>query len=993
MLSSVYYVTPNLNKFIWELEDVKGLNFEEYIFNIIKKELYPYYATGLHIKRTTNTRDDGIDIYISSPVAFNLMGVEFNLKGKESINIVIECKSTSQQKVSLEKFAKNIIVNKELPIDYFILVTNGSIVPYSYYKANVEFKDRNCEFMLFDQYFLLNYLKKNNIEIPGDTSFFSFEEEPIHIEYQIRKGKINGRSCFDLYLVIKNYSPKIIEVVLNILSTRNWEVQNNVGVNIIAPFHTKCLNLTVGRIYNDGINDFKLNVFFNNKAHELFVKNPEVIYDFQPPLAGEQHKQIIAELKESLLYLSSFQGFYLYGEAGIGKTRIIEEIIKEILDTDYKIFHFLCNIRNKQTLRTFLNQELKIRDNTTTKSWDKFYKKLSNDSFSRYFIVIEDIHNASEDFFIELKSLIQDFPREIPCTLLIAAREDDSVYNESFYSFATWLKENEIINDKEIVRFKDKECKQFIQSIIRDIPQLVLEKIVKLSNNNPFYIVQFIEYLLEINLVSLVNRNTVGITNVNTFSAQVYIPDKIQKLIELREKNLLLHENGRQYIDFLYLISLYGINFPQEIIEEFWGYEYGDILEPLFKRHFLSFEKSGNIKFDHETLFLYFSKQLSLKKNIKKICKLIVNKYENLLYYLNDFQKGKVFFYAGQLKKAEKLFEPIIEEVEGIENISSVNLLPEYFHYLKEIYELFRSKEDSPILEKLIHASVYIPMHNYDYGTTMQAIKDALFLIKHNHANNEKLKYTIMQLQAHTELTAANLAKAEQLFLELLVEERLKTDSFTPQSRFDLFDRTASLYTRYNYYNLAQKYNDLASKVAYESEDSNLITLSIMMKAKIKFYSNTEKAVQYMLEAKKIMEGEKAYRINCHNNVSLLVADILLKYERDLDLSPYIKDARLLLEEAIDKNYSFTIIRCDLLLAALYYLCGDNTSIQIAEKYISNGINNSIHYGCEKLMNYFYNLKAIIALKKGMPAEEVMSYFNMRATRKMILMNTTSTPR
>lgn len=976
MLTPVCYVTPNLNKFIWELESLKGLNFEEYIFNVIKKELQLYYPSGLHIKKTTATRDDGIDIYISSPVSFNLMGVDFSLKGKENINVVIECKSTSQQKVSLDKFAKNIIVNKELPIDYFILVTNGTIVPYSYYKASLEFKERNCEFLLFDQYLLLNYLKKNNIEIPGDTSFFVFEEEPIHIEYQVRKGKINGRSCFDLYLVIKNYSSKIIEVTLNILSTRNWAVQNNVGVNIIPPFHSKCLNLIVSRIYNDGINDFRLNVFFNNKAHELFVKNPEVIYDFQPPLAGEQHKQIIAEMKESLLYLSSFQGYYLYGEAGIGKTRIIEEIIKEILDTDYKVFHFLCNIRNKKTLRTFLNAELKIQDDPTEKLWNRFYEKLRNDSFSRYFIIIEDIHNASEDFFLELKFLIQDFPQDIPCTLLIAAREDDTVYNESFYSFAMWLKENKKINDKEIVKFKDKECKQFIQSIIRDIPSLVLEKIVKLSNNNPFYIVQFIEYLLEINLVFLVNRNTVGITNVNTFSAQVYIPDKIQKLIELREKNLLLHDNGRQYLDFLYLISLYGINFPQEIIEEFWGYEYGDLLEPLFKRHFLSYDKSGNIKFDHETLFLYFSKQLSNSKNMKKICKLIVNKYGNLLYYLNNFQKGKVFFYAGQLEKAEKLFAPIIKEVEAIENISSVNLLPEYFHYLKEIYELIRLKANSPILEKLIHASVYIPMHNYDYGTTMQAINDALVLIKQNHINNEKLKYTILQLQAHTELTAANLAKAEQLFLELLVEERLKMESFTPQSRFDLFDRTASLYTRYNYYNLAQKYNKLASKVAYESEDSNLITLSVMMKAKINFYNNTEESVQHMLEAKKIMEGDKAYRINCHNNVSLLVADILLKYKKDLDLSEYIKDATLLLEEAIDKNYSFTIIRCNLLLAALYYLRGDNISIQIAEKYILNGINNSIHYGCEKLMNYFYNLKAIIALKKGMPDGEVMSYFN-----------------
>ena len=980
MLTSVKYITKNLNNLIWELDDSKGLCFEDYIYSTIKKQLQKYYREGLRIIKTTNTRDDGIDIYITSPVAFSIMGVDFSLKGKKTISLVIECKSTSHKKISLERFAKNIIVNKELPLDYFILVTNGTIVPYSYFKAQEELQQQGCEFCLFDQYFLLNYLKETEDEIPGDTSGFVFEENPIHIEYQVRKGKIDGRNYFDLFLVIKNYTPQIVEVSLTILSNRNWDVQDNVGISSILPYHSKCIKLIVKRIYNDGIDDFKLNVFFNNESHELIVKNPEVLYDFQPPLTGEQHKEVISDLKEKLFHLSSAEFVYLYGEAGIGKTRIIDEITKDIIDTDYKILHFLCTGQHKESLKMLFYNKLKIENPLSKTSWKMLYRYLKEDQFSRYLIIIEDLHNASDDYLIELKEFIQNLPTEIPCCTIMAGREDDTVYNESFFSFSTWLKEKKELSSEEIVKLKNDECKHFIQSIVQDIPASVLEKVLKLSNKNPFYIVQFIEYLLEVQLVSLINRNTVGITNINTFSAQVYIPKKIEQLIKLREKNLLSQKYGKQYIDFLYLMSLYGINSSKEIIDEFWGGESSDKLEPLFKKRYISYDKNDTIKFDHETLYLYFRKQAFLKNNMERICKFIVKDCNSLLLYFDNFQKAQIYFYAKELKKAEELFKPIIEEVSTIQNISSINLLPEYYNYLNDIYELFQKKKRkemyTDISEKILYSSVYIPMHNYDYGTTTRAIKEALDRINRSHANNEKLRNTILQLQAHTELTAANLAKAEHLFLDLLADERLHPEDFTPQSRFDLFDRTASLYTRYNYKSLAQKYNELATKVAYKYADPKLISLSLMMKAKINYYNNTEQSVKYMVEAQNIMVQNKAYRINCHNNVSMLGADLLLKYKKEIELTNYIREAKRLLEEAVDKNYSFTIIRCNLLLATLYYLLNDTVSLISAEKYVNDGINSSIHYGCEKLMNYFYNLKAIIALSKGMSLEEVMSYFN-----------------
>ena len=518
-----------------------------------------------------------------------------------------------------------------------------------------------------------------------------------------------------------------------------------------------------------------------------------------------------------------------------------------------------------------------------------------------------------------------------------------------------------------------KECEMFIKSIVKDIPSDVLRKLTNVSNGNPFYIVQFIEYLLEINFATLLNRNTVGMMNINTFSSQKYIPRKIEQLIEKRQQGLLQLKEGKRYIDFLKILSLFGISAPEEILDEYWGTQNSEMLEPLFCKHYLAYDDDGNIKFDHETLYLFYAKEM--KQCILKISKLVAENHQEIMRYLNDFTRGKILFYAGQYAEAEKLFSPILNDVRNAENISSANLSREYFEYMEEVYQLAKRNKNHILQEKIVQASVYIPMHTMDYGTTINAIDNAIDKINKNHSSNIKLRNSILQLQAHAELTAAKLKQAEQLFLEMLAEERLDSNNFSPENRFDLFDRTASLYTRYNHQFLAQKYNSLSEKIAYEQNDPKLICLSIMMKAKIHYYNDTNLSIQHMQHAKTIMANNKSYRIYCHNNVALVGANALLEASKGYHFKEYINDVKSLLAEAIDNNYSFIIIRCNLLLAALYYLTEENNSIELSKKYIDDGINASIRYGCEKLMNFFYNLKAVISIREGYSPEITLEYF------------------
>ena len=224
---------------------------------------------------------------------------------------------------------------------------------------------------------------------------------------------------------------------------------------------------------------------------------------------------------------------------------------------------------------------------------DSIFEVVEGNPFTRYCIILEDIHNASINEFEVLKdTLTQLWQHKYPIAVLLIGRNDNTFYNEGYFSFCEWLAsyEGAEILTREVKPLTDQECVQFIQSIILDIPKMVLDKIFRMSKNNPYYIVQFIEYLLEIKIVKLLNRNTLGIPNVRTFCRQIYIPPKIEALLTCRTKNLLRSTFGREAEDFLYILALFGLSAPKDLIYVYWGLEHFEAMEYMFCSRFLTKE-------------------------------------------------------------------------------------------------------------------------------------------------------------------------------------------------------------------------------------------------------------------------------------------------------------------------------------------------------------------------------------------------------------------
>lgn len=977
MLGQVQYIDDNMRPVLWKLGEKKGDAFENHIYNIAKHELEPYFHQGLRIHKTPIKRDDGVDIFIQSPVDFSLFGVDFICKNNHTITVAVECKSSDQRSISLEKFSKNILIHQQESPDYFVLVTNSSIAPHSYYMAaNNAYENSFC-FVLVDGRQLASHLRRLNAMI-GDYPENTYDaSSPFHIEYQICKGRIGGKNCFELYLLIRNNSEHLTSCSLQLLTDRNWAVDTQELDIAIDPRQSMCKKLLVIKEHNDGIEDFALRISIDKQYKILKISNTGVSYNFEPPLSGSAHQYLIHEITQKLLCLQKPVVYHIVGEAGIGKTRVADEVYKQIVDTNYTILTFLFEEKKStQHFQVSLANQLSC----TSPELNAIFEVLAHNPFTRYCIILEDIHNASIYEFDVLKdTLTLLWQRKYPIAVLLIGRNDNTFYNEGYFSFCEWLDyyEGAEIIKREVKPLTDQECIQFIQSMILDIPKMVLDKIFHMSKNNPYYIVQFIEYLLEIKIVKLLNRNTLGIPNVKTFCRQIYIPQKIEALLACRTKNLLRSTFGREAEDFLHILALFGLSAPKDLIYAYWGLEHSEAVEYMFRSRFLAFTDQGDIRFDHETLYLFYQERLKNTRILRRISRRVVCSLPQILEMLPPLQRGKVFFHAGKLREADDIFQPVVESLHSANNISSVNISSDYFSYLDEVYAIAKEKGDFSLQKRVLIGSVYVSIHNQDYGVICRTLDNAFERLKADHKEDLELFTTISQLRAHAVLNTADLCQARRYFQELLAQERLAPELFTDESRFDLFDRCASLFTRYNHRAVAQKYNQLARKTAERLADPKLICLATMMQAKILFYSDTRTSLSLMEQARQDASVNMAYRINCHNNASILSASILLSDFSESEIKSLIQESKKLLEEATDQNYSFTIIRCCLTLATLYYYLANlgNQYLALSKKYLESGINVSIRYGCEKLMNYFYGLKAVISIYERESADITLKYF------------------
>lgn len=974
MLGQTYIVGPHLNDNNWVLENMLGAGFENHIFNILSKELEQYYDLGVKIERTPKTRDGGKDIIIESPVSLkNILGIDFCIKNNRNVKIYVECKSSDHSKISYNSFAGNLPRIKAEQVGYYVLVTNTTIVPFSYYHFKEDSEKLGIEFVLIGQYLLAQYFFQKNAMIGKVKVPNVFNE--IYIEYQANSCIIESQNAYEIYFWLRNYADSSQTVSMQINTDRNWNINTTNIECVIDSKDSNCLKLIALKEYFDGIDDLILNVRSNSFDTMIQVKGINLTYNFKPELAGEKNKQIICSLKKTITETSFNRIYFLMGEAGVGKTRIIDEVLSQLAGRNINFCRVFVE-KNKNILsklqKTLVQAECLAKD-VSCNSLEDIIRNIDI-TYRKCVIIIDDLHNAPIEFLNDIRYLLTlNCPPEL--TFLFVGRDDFSVGSLDYFSFLEFCKENASDNIISLKALTDSETILLIKSIVRGIPKIALEKIHSLSNNLPLFVIQVIEYMLDLKLVYLLNRNTVGIENTDSFSNHLYIPKSMEEIYTQRIGCLVEQNGGKDMLKFLYIASYIGINFSDYIVNVFFeGKE--ELLKTLLNRRYIIPSLDG-YSFAHESLYLYIQNRLHNNNEAKKEIGNWILNVPSIFDTIDSLKKGQLCLWADNKNDARLHFTTAISDIKNITNYSSININPEYYNYLEDIYDICTTYEE---MKSTVVCRIYIALH---YHTPYEAIAICNWAQQKLKSNKQfqkdsQFRFYLKEQMAHSYINAGQLKKSEYILSDLLSETILNIHHCDKKAVFDMYDKLSNIHIKYNSFDIACNYCKLSLALAQELNDSNLQALSYITTAKLYFYTNSLSSQKYLIKADQLLSKEKSYRIKCHNDVSLLIMKLMDTPERDeTDLTKWIAEAERLLDICIENNFANSVIRLYMLMSVLYYLLNwKSEDYFLVTKYIEKGIDASIKFGVSTYIWQFYNLQAIIWVQQRQDISKQKSLFD-----------------
>lgn len=974
LLGQTYIEGPHLNDNEWNLGDSLGLGFENHIFDILSMEMRKYYDLGAKIHRTPKARDNGKDIILESPISLeNILGTNYYLKDQKSLRIYIECKSSNHNKISYNSFAGNLSRIKEENVGYYVLVTNTTIVPYSYYHFKEEAEKLGIEFVLIDQYLLKKYFLQNNAMIGSETIPNSFDK--IYIEYQANSCIVESKNAYEIYFWIRNYSDSMQTISMMVNTDRNWNLDSDNIECVVETNNSHCLKLIAIKEYFDGIDNLILNVKSSSFDTSIQVKGINISYNFRPELIGEKNKEIIESIKNGIIKNTANHIYFLMGDAGVGKSRIIDEVLSEIAGREINF----CRISVEKDknilfqLQEILKQDGYLVDYVVCNSLEDIFTNI-NTTYRKYVIVLDDLHNASVEILNNIRKLLEtNCPSGL--TLLLVGRDDFSAGSIDYFSFLEFCKENYSSNIILVEALTNPETIQLIKSIVRGIPAFALEKIHSLSNNIPLFIIQVIEYMLDLKLVYLLNRNTVGIENTDSFSNHLYIPKSMEEIYDQRTQCLIEQNSGNDMLKFLYTASYLGIHFSDYFVNAFFeGRE--ELFRNLLERRYI-IPSSGGYSFIHESLYLYISNRLRSNKKAKKE---VGNYLLNVPYIFDKMdvlKKGQLYLWTNNKNIARSYFSVAISDINNITNYSSVNINQSYYTYLEDIYNVCTTYEQK---KKTVVCKIYIALH---YRTPYEAVAMCSWAQRKLKSSKQFQKdsqfgFYLKEQMAHSYINAGQLKKSENILLDLLSETILNIDNCDKKAVFDMYDKLSNIYIKYNSFDIARNYCQLSLALATELNDSNLQALSYITTAKLYFYTDRAKSKKYLNKADLLLSKEKAYRIKCHNDVSLLIMRLLESPKKDKQhLQNLIIETEKLLDICIKNDFANSVIRLYMLAAVLHYLLDIETGkYLVTKKYINKGIDASIKFGISTYIWQFYSLQAIILVRQKQNVSKQKSLFD-----------------
>ena len=986
------YLPVSPTDFDWEAPAKAPSEFEGLIERYVRQTALPA-GRNVSIQSTPRRGDQGKDLIVEMQgVSLELFGCCFPAT-KNVTRLYIECKSTARSKLD-DSFLIDQTQHTTGEATAYMLVTNATITPYSIYRAHQAWQAKNMAFHLVDGYRLVRSLWSAGLEGLAETRFHiplpalgalpTFDRRGPVLAVQTETIDTERGSQIELYLVASNYSDTPLSVTIGLTSDLIWEIANENPVAYLSPGELYVQRLEAICRLPGQSSDIHFRLACDERQYDLHISPCIFDVKFDPYFVGHQHHDLKEQLQAQLDRPAGNRLISIHGEAGVGKTRTVDEALSPYLDTSMLVAKMGFDETGRLNCDTALRRLGAFPPEPDKASLLSQVLDAAEDYGLPVTLVLEDVHhsNKAEIRFLKHWALSLDC-RSADVNCIVTGRDDHTYPNDEYFSFLSLVGQMSAnsVADYHLNKLTDDDARTLIAITAVDFPVSVQEKIHALGENNPFIILQVFEYLIDMKLAEVASRRTIGLHDPAAFAAKKGLPDTITEIYSRRFMALQASPAGKLAFEFLAAASFFGFGIAKDVwISFFDDAHLGDEARKLlFRRKFVKQnEESGELSFAHENLLHNIHSEVCESERALATAQLFFV-HPGILKRLPLFSQAKVHYLAAAYRVTFDLLETIWVRLVQIENFSAQEIDRAYFPYIPLLFESAKrlGKPNRELL-RVATAYCYMAVHNFPLVTAVSCCEEAEGWVA--SLRLEKISpmahlAAIAQLKAHALQNMGRTGEALRDMLELSAKMDQDATNWGHDVKFDLFDRLQEHYRKTNHQSLANHYGRLARTEA--GGDTGLQLCHAITQAGQNLYCGYKMAGRFALKAKTLADRSNVRRLQIYTRLTeLVIGGIYCSDDREITAAIY-EEAVHMLRLCAQENFSDSIMRLELLLAVLSLRHFEDQADARARAlfYVDAGLNDSARYGNGLFDWAFHNLAGAIQHKNSAGLELAGRHF------------------
>lgn len=736
-------LTPNY----WKKFKSDGLLFEELIEEILQS-MYP----GKKFYKTQRTHDKNRDYEYLAPL----------LEGSES-KVWMECKYHTTSTLPFHDVSMTFLMAYIEGVSQ-ILIFSYSKVTNTFFEYVADYKNKTKkEVTVYSDYELEQLIFRNRKNINFHKYFPEYvTDEKDYPETNLECRYVLESKQGELLSSLKNYT-RIVElneeVSSKIYFTNNGNKEKHINLeinthefncfelamapksNIIIPCHSSVVIPLTFRLrqFNSDLKYPTIKITDAQGACNVYSVSTKLEYRWlaDVPIIGESYKNFLKKEKQMLFDSQNLFISTIVGSSGMGKSRVIKELLFEAKRHNYHICYVdsdkhtitanflvekmistisnlpLFNFENKNTIcylsktdneNAYAAHLLYDKQVNIQKEKEQIVKYLVELLKKKSCIIALDNIQKYDSLSLELINKIIDYMQnEEMNSKFIFSFNNDYVYTGTdCHKLRTRLKYNadydrKFFNYTKLNGFSEKEAREYIYACLDfnetntqldniDYSQTI-DGIISNFGNNPFYLKNVLLYLEQKNILCRSDTTNYYIADIEHFKkAMEILPPTIESLIAMREDMFLNHALKSEILRHDYNKLMMFLSFLQYIPRVLYVKLINnmDLLNLLYIVGFLEEDESYSIRFAHSVYEKYFSEKY-LPENLPD------NDLKLFLIYCKQLCYKKEFFF--QLFLANFYLDAITESLfmEALDNIINWNvnmeLAPRYLPVISRIID------------------------------------------------------------------------------------------------------------------------------------------------------------------------------------------------------------------------------------------------------------------------------------------------------------------